>query len=46
VVSVLIQAEVKMDTVGVKEDDTEVEELSEYEEKEEKLSSSLLSFLE
>ena len=46
VVSVLLQVEVRMDTVGVKKNNVEVEELSESEEEEEKVLSSLLSSVE
>ena len=41
-----MQVEVRMDTVGVKKNNVEVEELSESEEEEEKVSSSLLSSVE
>ena len=46
VVSVLLWDEVRTHTVGVKEDNTEVEEPSKSEEKEENLSFSLLSSVE
>ena len=46
VVNVLMWAEVRTNMVGVEGDNTEVEELSESEEEEEKLLSSLLSSVE
>ena len=46
VVSVLLWAEVRTHTVGVKEDNTEVEDPSKSEEKEENLLLSLLSSVE
>ena len=46
VVSVLLWAEVRTHTVGVKEDNVEVEDPSKSKEKEENLSSLLLSSVE